>query len=207
VVRQSQNRRTRFDKVVTVNAYVRIAVLFAAACLLPICLIGPLGAAQDASPPTPFNNPNLYNILQKRWVVAGKVETLQGDPVAGAKVDVQPRGASGAFRSLVRDFQGMFQTDYWLNLELFKEFSVELKVSKKGFRPAHSLIDFGKSDKPWLIPITLRELADDPDLLSQADLISGLASRLDKLKASDGLSAAGGKDYARGVGELRRSAF
>ena len=179
------------------NACPRITVLLAAACLSMASAV-----AQDSPSPTPFNNPNLFSIVQKRWVVAGKVTTLGGDPVAGARVDVQPTSASGAFRTLVTDFQGMFQTDYWLNLDLVKQFSVELRVSKKGFRPAHSLIDFGTSDQIRLIPITLREPGEDPSLLSQADLISGLASKLDKLKASDGLSAAEEKDYARGVGEF-----
>jgi len=48
----------------------------------------------------------------------------------------------------------------------------------------------------------LREPREDSELLSQADLISGLAPRLKKLKSSDGLSAAGEKDYARGVAEF-----
>jgi len=179
------------------NGCLRITVLLAAAYLSLAS-----AAAQDSPPPTGFNEPNLFNIVQKRWVVAGKVTTLEGDPVAGARVDVQPTSASGAFRTLMTDFQGMFQTDYWLNLELVKEFSVELRVSKKGFRAAHSHIDFGTSDQVRLIPITLREPGEDPSLLSQADLISGLASKLDKLKASDGLSAGEEKDYARGVGEF-----
>ena len=179
------------------NACLRTTVLLAAACLSLASAI-----AQDSPPPTPFSDPNLFSIVQKRWVVAGKVTTLEGDPVAGAKVDVQPTSASGAFRTLVTDFQGMFQTDYWLNLDLVKEFSVELRVNKKGFRPAHSLIDFGNSDQARLIPITLREPAEDPSLLSQADLISGLAPKLNKLKASDGLTAAEEKDYVRGVGEF-----
>jgi tetratricopeptide (TPR) repeat protein len=152
------------------------------------------------------NNPggsiNRYNILQRHWVVAGKVTTLQGDPVAGAKVEVVPTSASGAFRTLVTNFQGEFETEYWLDPELVKEFSVELRVTKKGFLRAHALIDFGSSDKPRLIPVTLREPEEDPELLSQADLISALTARLSKFKASDGLSAAGEKDYARGVAEF-----
>ena len=83
-----------------------------------------------------------------------------------------------------------------------KNFLPDLKVTKKGFRKAHALIDFGSSDKFWLIPVTLRDPEEDSELLSQADLISGLAPRLKKLGASDGLSAAGEKDYARGVEEF-----
>ena len=175
----------------------RILVLFTASWLLALPALGQSGA------PATVADTNLFSIVQKRWVVAGKVTTLDGNPVAGARVTVQPTSASGAFRTLVTDFQGQFQTDYWLNLELIKEFSVDLRVSKKGFRAAHSLIDFGRSDTAWLIPITLREPGENPELLSQADLISRLLSRLSNLKASDGLSPAGEKDYARGVGEFQ----
>jgi hypothetical protein len=133
--------------------------------------------------------------------VAGKVTTLRGDPVAGAKVDVAPNGVSSGFRTLVTNFQGEFQAEYWVDATLVEEFGVDLKVTKKGFLKAHAVIDFGASDKTWVIPVTLRE-PEDSELLSQADLISGLAPRLKKLGASDGLSAAGEKDYARGVAEL-----
>ncbi|MGD0012408.1 MAG: hypothetical protein ABSE93_28190 [Terriglobia bacterium] len=182
------------------NARLRIPILCAAVCLLPMSAIaqqtGPLlvGDVNDMR--------NLYGIVQKRWVVAGKVTTLRGDPVAGARVDVEPTSASGQFRTLVTDFQGQFQTDYFLNAELVKEFSVDLKVTKKGFRKAHAFIDFGSSDKFYLLPITLRDPEEDPSLISQADLISGLAPRLKKLGASEGLSAAAEKDYARGVEEF-----
>jgi tetratricopeptide (TPR) repeat protein len=175
----------------------RILVLWAVACLLLMSAIAQVGASQ-----APTSTDNLYRIVQKRWVVAGRVTTLEGNPVAGAKVDVQPTGASGAFRTLVTDFQGQFQTDYWLNTDLVKEFAVELSVTKRGFLKAHALIDFGSTDKFWLIPVTLREPGEDPRLLSQADLISALGPRLNKLTASDGLSAAAEKDYARGAGEF-----
>jgi hypothetical protein len=196
----------RFDEVVIMNAHLRITVLFAAVCMLPASSIaqtmGSTDAMGGALPATTIGNINPYNILQKHWIVAGKVTTLQGDPVAGAKVEVVPTGAAGEFRTLMTDMQGAFRTEYWLNPELVKEFSIDLKVTKKGFRKAHSLIDFGASEKTWLIPVTLREPQEDPDLLSQADLISGLTPRLKKLGASDGLSAAGAKDYARGVEEF-----
>jgi hypothetical protein len=182
------------------NARLRIPILCAMVCLLPMSAI-----AQDTAP-TPAgiigNMGDLYKIVQKRWIVAGKVTTLRGDPVAGARVDVEPTSASGQFRTLLTDFRGQFQTDYWLNSELIKEFSIDLKVTKKGFRKAHALIDFGSSDKFYLLPITLRDPEEDPGLLSQANLISGLAPRLKKLGASDRLSAAEEKDYARGVGDF-----
>jgi tetratricopeptide (TPR) repeat protein len=155
-------------------------------------------------PGNTLGNINPYNdVLQKHWLVAGKVMTLRGDPVANAKVEVTPTGAAGEFRTLQTNFQGEFQTEYQLNSEFVKEFSIDLKVTKKGFQRAHALIDFGNSTKTWLIPVTLREpQAEDSGLLSQPDLMSGLTPRLRNLKASDGLSAGSEKDYARGIEEF-----
>jgi tetratricopeptide (TPR) repeat protein len=147
------------------------------------------------------NNLNPYNLLQKHFIVAGKVTTLRGDPVHGAKVVVEP-GVSGEFRALQTSLQGEFSTEYYLNAELVKEFSVTLVVTKKGFSKAREVIDFAASDKTWVIPVTLRSSSENPDLLSQADLISSLAPRLKQLEASEGLSDKGEKDYARGVTEF-----
>ncbi len=189
-------------------ARLRFLGLFAAACLLPLSAFGqtmggtdPMGASL---PGNLLGNINPYNdLLQKHWLVAGKVVTLHGVPVAGAKVEVTPIAAAGEFRTLQTNFQGEFQTEYQLNADFAKEFSVDLKVTKKGFLRAHALIDFGSSTKTWLIPVTLREPeAQDSGLLSQPDLMSALAPRLRKLKVSDGLSAASEKDYARGVEEF-----
>jgi len=170
----------------------RIAALCVAASLLPVAAI-----AQNM-PTLPAGNLDLFS----NFSVAGKVTTLRGDPVAGARVDIIPRSASVGFRTLTTNLQGEFRTDYSLNVENIKEFSIELKVSKKGFLTAHSFIELADTSKTWLIPVTLREPAEDPKLLAQAELISGLAPRLKKLQASDGLSAAGEKDYARGVSEF-----
>lgn len=171
-----------------------IPALLAAACFLPSSLI-----AQVVGPPTtPSGGISLFN----SWVVEGQVKTLRGDPVGRAKVEVVPTNVSGAPRLLWTNLQGEFRTEYWLNLDIVKTLVIDLQVSKKGFLKAHAVIDFGELGKTWVIPITLREQEQDSHLLSQSDLISGLAPRLNKLNAADGLSAAGEKDYARGEVEF-----
>ena len=188
-------------------ARLRSLVLFAAACLLPFSAYGQTMGATDpmggSLPGNLLGNINPYNELQKHWSVAGKVVTLHGDPVVGAKVGVTPTAAAGEFRTLQTNFQGEFRTEYYLNAQYAKEFSIDLKVTKRGFLPAHALIDFGSSEKTWLIPVTLREPeSEDSQLLTQTALMSGLVPRLSKLKASDGLSGGSEKDYARGVEEF-----
>jgi tetratricopeptide (TPR) repeat protein len=181
------------------SARLRILVLLTAACLSPAPLIA---QSTGLLPSAGMSSLDINRIMQNRWIVAGKVTTLLGDPIRGAEVDVEPLSAAGGFRSLMTDLQGGFQTEYWLNSDLVKELSVTLTVTKKGFLKAHETIDLGDSSKASIITVTLREPEEDPSLLSQADLISRLAPRLKKLGASEGLSAAGEKDYARGVEEF-----
>jgi len=182
-------------------ARVRVPALFAAACLLAVSTFAQFSTT--ANPVAPgLGDSNAFNYQQ--WPVVGQVKTLRGDPVAHARVEVMPVNTSAEFRVLMTDLQGKFDTQYMLktSMDSVKEFSFEVNVTKKGFLKAHAIIEFSGSSKAWIIPITLRTPEEDPDLLPQADLISGLAPKLSKLKASDGLSAAGEKDYARGVAEF-----
>jgi len=183
----------------------RVCFLLAAACLLPLLAIAqssigePLGGGAGNNTIASLNR---YQLQQMHWLVSGKVTTLRGDTVARAKVVVAPTGAQGEPRSLLTDLQGQFRTDYWLSAERVKDFAIELNVTKKGYLRAHAFIDFGSSGKTWVIPVTLRDLTEDPKLLAQADLISALAPRLATLKPADGLSTASEKDYGRGVTEF-----
>jgi len=173
------------------DACIRIALLLAVACLAPAYSLA-------QAPTVAVGGLNHFG----NWAVAGKVTTLDGRPVAGARVELLVTSISGGTRSLVTDNQGAFQTDFSLNVEVVRDFAVDFKVTKKGFQRARALVDFGESGKTWVVPITLRRPTEDPRLLSQAELISGLAPRLGKLQAGDGLSAAGEKDYARGVSQF-----
>jgi tetratricopeptide (TPR) repeat protein len=180
-----------------------MAALSAALCLLPVAAFSqqamPLGGGFGDST---LSSVNRLQTQQRNWSVSGKVTTLAGHPIAHARVEVAPTVEGGQFRSLMTDAQGQFRTEYWLNFERFKDFTIALTVTKKGFLGAHAFINFGSSGKTWVIPVTLREPGEDPKLLSQADLIAGLAPRLRELGSSEGLSAGGEKDYARGVAEF-----
>ncbi len=174
------------------TARLRIVVLVAVVCLSPALLMAQGGGMSTLD----------LRLIQNRWILAGKVTTVRGDPISAAKVDVEPLSGSGGFRSLITDLQGRFQTEYVFNADLVKELSVTLTVTKNGFLKAHETIELGDSSKALINTVTLREPEEDPSLLSQADLISRLAPRLKKLGASEGLSAAEEKDYARGVEEF-----
>ena len=182
-------------------ARLRIPVLFAAACWLAVPALGQFSTTVNPVAPGLADN-NVFNYQQ--WPVVGQVKTLRGDPVAHARVEVMPANTGAEFRVLMTDLQGKFNTVYMLKtaMDAVKDFSFEVNVTKKGFLKAHALVDFSGSNRAWVIPITLRTPEEDPDLLPQADLISILAPKLSKLRTSDGLSAVGEKDYARGVVEF-----
>jgi len=182
------------------NAHLRMLVLLAAVCLSPEPLIAQSTGTGGGMGMGDLDIRN--RLVQDHWLVAGKVTTLQGDPISGAKVDVESLDAAGGFRTLITDLQGGFQSEFWLNTQLIKDLSVTLTVTKKGFLKAHETVDVGDPSKAWLITVTLREPEEDPRLLPQADLISKVAPRLKKLGASEGLSAASEKDYGRGVEEF-----
>ena len=181
------------------SAQRRILMLLAAVCLAPAPLIAQSTGALPGANTRDFD---LNRLIQNNRVLVGQVTTLRGDPISGAKVDVEFLSGSSGFRSLITDLQGRFQTELGFNADSAKEFSVALTVTKKGFLNAHETIDYGDPSKSLIITVTLREQAEDPRLLSQADLISRLGPRLKKLGASEGLSAAEEKDYARGVEEF-----
>ena len=137
----------------------------------------------------------------KVWVVAGKVMTLEGDVVPGARVQVSPLGA-GKLRIFNTDPSGDFQTFYSPIVERATEFKVELTVSKEGFQSAHELIDLGDFPEPVRLPITLLPEEEDSRLLSRQDLNSHLLSELQSFGPDNGISVKSEKEYVKGVQEF-----
>ncbi len=137
------------------------------------------------------------------WVLAGRVMTLEGDVIRGARVQVSPLRA-GDLRIFKTDASGDFQTFYSpMDMDdLVTDFKVELTVSKKGFQKAYELIDLGDFPEPVRLPITLLPEEQDPSLLSLQDLNSHLLPELQSLGAGEDISAKSEKEYAKGVQEF-----
>ena len=171
----------------------RVILLFLSVSLLPTPM-----AAQNMGQGITSGDESIA-MTQASWVVAGKVKTAQGDPVRSATVMVTPLGIANP-RTLSTNAEGEFSTEYQLRAETVGEFIVIFTVKMKGFETAHAYVNYGRSGKTWWVPIALREVREeDPELLPQADLISGLAPTLKQLGPADGLAAKSEKDYARGV--------
>ena len=93
---------------------------------------------------------------ERFWIVAGKVKTVQGDPVRGATVTVTPPMYTSP-RILATDAQGEFRSEYAVIREGGSDFSAIVTVKKKGFQTAHAFVNYGRSDKTWWVPFTLHE--------------------------------------------------
>lgn len=147
--------------------------------------------------------------VQLGMTLWGKVMNSKGDPLNHATVEVL-NNAGVQSRVLLTDTQGEFNTEIMLfNSDGFAEgdhgpsnvrdFTVSLRISKKGFQATHR-IGVLRSDKDPGLLIRLQPIQkEDPSLLSPADLIKGLAPRLRQLGPAEGLAAKDAKDYAHGV--------
>jgi len=182
------------------KGHFRALMILTGLCCLPTILVAQFNPGQG-SYNAGIGDVNQGYMNQRAWVVGGKVATLDGTPLAGVKVSVQPTVAA-EFRVLTTDFQGRFQTTYQLNAELSKDFGVVLVVNQKGYQKAQAVVDYNSVQQNRAIPITLREAKSDAKLLSQDEMMAAVAPRLRKLGAADGLTSKSEKDYARGVEEF-----
>jgi tetratricopeptide repeat protein len=143
----------------------------------------------------------LRSIEKQDWHVFGRITSLDGEPIAGAKVRADVGGGIGSVQMLDTDLQGNFRTAFSLDAQQYARLSVKLTVTKPGYLDAHETVDFGASDKTWEIDLMMRSRTGDPDQLSAEGLVAALAPRL----RASGRGVASGparKDYERGVAEL-----
>jgi len=146
--------------------------------------------------------------MQRQFLVAGRVTTLAGTAVVGAKVEAKPLTVFGETRHFKTDLMGEFRTVYTVGADFTNVYSsvaeikVALTITKEGFLKAYVIVDAGVPGKAYVTSVRLRSTAEDTEVLSQPELVSALASRLKSLGPADGLSAKEEKDYARGVEEF-----
>ena len=162
------------------------------------------------------SNPSALRTKENQiWHIFGRVTELGGQPAPQCTVKVavaEPNTAKvlsqeagpepGLTRTVEANLQGEFQTEFSLDPNLYQKLSVELVAAKPGYRETRETVNFGDGGKTWEIALTLRPATQDPDQLSQPDLISSLAPRLRNPAALRSMPASARKDYLRGVGEF-----
>ena len=183
----------------------------AAIFLFPITLMAQFGGISgSASAPgqgLTLGNVSTVNGLQSKMsgvmahkYLAGRVYSPKGEPVANALVEIN-NNVGAKYQIVSTDKQGDFQAEFTLfDVEEGENFVAVLKVTRKGFEVAHRLEEMKGAVNQLNIAINLRaHQEEDPSLLSQAELIKGVAPRLRQLGPADGLQDKQQKDYARGV--------
>ena len=141
---------------------------------------------------------NSFATMQNAWYIAGRVKTLQGDPVRNATVTVAPINA-GDMRYIFTDPQGDFQTEYQTKTVGVAEFDVVLTIKKKGIRTEHTFINYARVDKPYRMIIRVNDQEEDPAQLSSADLVSNLIPKLKALGTPEGFPVKSVKDYNKAI--------
>ena len=135
--------------------------------------------------------------------LACRVYSSKGGILPKATVEIT-NNAGSPFQYYVTDKDGDFQSVFNLfDPAMGRHFIAFIKVSKKGFQVAHKIVQMDQKTNELSFVITLRPSEpEDPNLLSQADLVKALSPRLLQLGPADGLAAKVQKDYARGVQEF-----
>jgi tetratricopeptide (TPR) repeat protein len=142
------------------------------------------------------------DFTQRTYKIDGKVQTIRRKPIPGAKIVYRATKMVGAIKQLHTDARGEFSDEVTLSQESGVGFEIDVKAEKRGYIPAHEIVNFGTSGNTWKLTITLRDLHEDADLLFQEDLIADLAPRMKHLSPADGLSVKSAKDYEVGVKEF-----
>jgi hypothetical protein len=176
-------------------------LMLAATCAVPAPLMSQQQGGGNISETNRISGLLLQPQVPKRWDIVGKVVTLDGDPVPGAKIEAETISPVKR-QSFTTNSGGSFRTSFQLKMASEAGLDLKLTVKKRGFLTAHALIEYAASGVDRYIQVTLLPEHEDGNLLPRKDLISHLGPRLKELGPSDGLSAKGEKDYAQGVADL-----
>jgi tetratricopeptide (TPR) repeat protein len=170
--------------------------------LIPVILLlgAPPGRAQGPThsmPSTGRGSMGGLNVIEKQdWRIFGRVLALNGEGVSGAKVRMDIGGGIGSVQEAETDMLGRFTANFNLNVREHETLRVKLLVSKSNYQDARALVEFPQG-KTWEIDVTMLGINDDPNQLSQDDLIGRVGTRL--RTARDELPDSARKKYEEGV--------
>jgi tetratricopeptide repeat protein len=117
------------------------------------------------------------------WYTLGRVTTVSGAPVPGAKVAVFLDAGTRQVQRFETNFNGEFEIS--LAVELDRGHQLKTVASKNGYFDAMEAIDLSSNNKPAVLDLVLRDNQEDPDQIPFTTLISTVAARL---QASRGTS-------------------
>ena len=102
--------------------------LFSSVSLAP----GPARAQAPAGPGAVGQLGTSRSQENQEWHIFGRVTTLNGEPVAAAKVKVDIGSGMNSVQTLETNLRGEFRTQYDLNANLYKRLAVNVTATKAG---------------------------------------------------------------------------
>jgi tetratricopeptide (TPR) repeat protein len=137
------------------------------------------------------------NVIEKQdWRIFGRVLALNGEGVSGAKVRMDIGGGIGSVQEAETDMLGRFTANFNLNAREHETLRVKLLVTKSDYQDARTVVEFPQG-RTWEIDVTMLGINDDPNQLSQDDLIERVGPRLRTVR--DELPDSARKKYEEGV--------
>ncbi len=111
--------------------------------------------------------------LDRVWIVFGRVTTLAGDGVLGAKVKVDI--GAGKPEVLETNAKGEFKVEYPLGVNQFDTLHTKIEASKDGYFTAHESEDLtSKGGVTREVIVVLREESENFELLTPQILVASL---------------------------------
>jgi tetratricopeptide (TPR) repeat protein len=173
---------------------------------LALAILSLLGAPRLASPqcsnPPCASGTPLEGWTFVDWQIYGIVTTLNGDPVGGVRVRVDPNAGMQKVTTVLTDLRGEYHTHVELDGALYPTLTVNVSASKPGYDDARESAEFKKTGEVREIDLILATKKKNPDKLPPADLVSRLAPRFSNPAVLTTAKGSARKDYARGVDEL-----
>lgn len=152
--------------------------------LVGLALVPRTVSAQDSRTARP--GPQALAGQEKVWYALGRVVTVAGSLVPGAKVAVYFDTKATPLQQVETRFDGEFEIS--LQTELDKGHRLRVVATKAGYLDARESVDLTSEKRAAVLDLVLREEEEDPDQLSIGSLISSVSK---SLQASTGASPAG----------------
>jgi Flp pilus assembly protein TadD len=169
--------------------------------LLTLLATPPLAWSQCPNPPCADGTP-MEGWTFVDWQIYGRVTTLNGDPIAGARVRVDPNAGLQKITTVVTNLRGEYRTHVELDAALYPTLTVSVLVSMPGYEDGRETAEFKKTAVVREIDLVLDSKKRSPDKLSAADLISRLAPRFSNPPVLDTAKGSARKDYAHGADQF-----
>ena len=97
------------------------------------------------------------------WQIYGIVTTLNGDPVAGVRVRVDPNAGMQKVTTVLTDLRGEYHTHVELDGALYPTLTVNVSASKPGYDDARESAEFKKTGEVREIDLILATKKKNPD--------------------------------------------